>query len=83
MSDAMTRFGGDGNSLVSSDLFKSLLETNKTLRQRWWRPTYQHQGRPLPRDHRRHAGAPVQGRQNQPYHRERSTAGAYLLRGCL
>lgn len=31
MSDAMTLFGGDGNSLVSSDLFKSLLETNKTL----------------------------------------------------
>ena len=31
MSDAMTLFGGEGNSLVSSDLFKSLLETNKTL----------------------------------------------------
>lgn len=31
MSDAMTLFGGAGNSLVSSDLFKSLMDINKTL----------------------------------------------------
>ena len=31
MSDAMTLFGGTGNSMVTSDLFKSLLDTNKTL----------------------------------------------------
>lgn len=31
MSDAMTLFGGAGNSMVTSDLFKSLLDTNKTL----------------------------------------------------
>jgi hypothetical protein len=31
MTNAMTLFGGEGNALVSSDLFKSLMDMNKTL----------------------------------------------------
>ena len=31
MTDALTLFGGKGNALASSDLFKSLLDMNKTL----------------------------------------------------